>query len=188
MILKLKGWYQNMKAVMWLDKNLEKYVLMFLLALMVCVMSYMVFMRFVLNNAPFWSNRVAQYSFVISTFFSISYCIRRNSSLKIDVLLEVVPTAVRKGLAVTVKVILLVFFAMLTYASWGVIGSFIQLGTRDTTLDIPMYYIFTIVLICFALTTIRCIQALVFEFFPEKSPEGIVGKALPSVQSLVENK
>ncbi|MCL2619048.1 MAG: TRAP transporter small permease [Defluviitaleaceae bacterium] len=168
-----------MGFIKWLDKNFEKYVLMSLLVVIVCVMSYMVVMRFVFNNAPFWSDRVAQYSFVISTFFSISYCIRRGSSLKIDILLKAVPSAVSKVMSVCVKVLMLVFFSLLTYAAWGVIESFVQLGTRDTALDIPMYYFYSVTFFALVLTTIRCVQTLVFEFFPEKNPEILASIAAP---------
>jgi len=156
-----------MNALKWLDKNLEKYILVCLLIVIVCVVSHMVFMRVVFNSPPFWSGRVSQYAFVISTFFSISYCIRRGASLKIDMLLGFSSNAVRKAITVSVKVIMLVFFALLTYASWGVIGQFTQLGTIDTALEVPMSFFFSIIFLGFVLTTIRCVQALVFEFFPE---------------------
>ncbi|MCL2616080.1 MAG: TRAP transporter small permease [Defluviitaleaceae bacterium] len=157
-----------MKVLKWLDKNLEIYILICLLILIVCVMSYMVFMRFAMNHTPFWPSRVAQYSFIISTFFSVSYCIRRGASLRIDVLLTAAPAVVSRALSIAVKIIMLAFFAMLAYASWGVIGGFIDLGTRDTALNIPMYHFFTVVFVSFIITTIRCAQVLVFEFFPEK--------------------
>jgi TRAP-type C4-dicarboxylate transport system permease small subunit len=160
-----------MKVIKWLDKNFEKYVLLFLLVLITCVMSYLIFMRFVLNNPPFWADRVAQYSLVISTFFSISYCIRRGSSLKIDVLVNALPKVLLKAVVVVVKVILIAFFLLFTYASIGVVQSFNQLGTIDTALGIPMSVFYSFVVFGFVLATIRSVQVLVFEFFPEKDPE-----------------
>ena len=163
-----------MKAIKWLDKNLEKYILVFLLVAITSILSLQVFMRFIMNSPTFWSDRVAQLSLVISTFFSISYCIRRGSSLKIDLLIKAVPPLVRKMLIVLVKGILLVLFSLLAVASWGTLGQYIERGTTDAALGIPIMYLYAVVFFAFVLTVIRCVQTLFFEFFPEKNPEILV--------------
>jgi len=160
-----------MKVIKWLDKNFEKYILVFLLIVMASVLSLQVFMRFIVNSPTFWSDRVAQLSLVISTFFSISYCIRRGSSLKIDLLLKAVPKPVSKAMALLVKTIMLVFFSLLALASWGTLGQYAERGTTDVALGIPLTYLYAVVVFGLVLTVVRCIQVLVFEFFPEKNPE-----------------
>jgi len=158
-------------AVKWLDKNFEKYILVFLLIVITGVLSLNVVMRFIFNSPTFWSDRVAQLSLVISTFFSISYCIRRGSSLKIDLLVKAVPAHATKAITLLVKVILLAFFGLLCAASWGTLGQYLERGTTDAALGIPISYLYVLVFIGLSLTVIRCVQALVFEFFPEKNPE-----------------
>ncbi|MCL2578419.1 MAG: TRAP transporter small permease [Oscillospiraceae bacterium] len=162
------------KAIKWLDKNFEKYILVFLLILITGVLSLQVFMRFVVNSPTFWSDRVAQLSLVISTFFSISYCIRRGSSLKIDLLIKAVPAPVAKVMAVLVKVIMLVLFSLLAAASWGTLGQYVERGTTDAALGIPIQYFYMVVFFALSLAVVRCVQALIFEFFPEKNPEVLV--------------
>lgn len=165
-----------MHIIKWLDKNFEKYVLLFLLVIITVVMSYLILMRFIFNNPPFWADRIAQYSLVISTFFSISYCIRRGTSLKIDVVINAFPAALLKVVKICVKVLLLGFFLLFTYASFGVVESFNQLGTLDVALGLPMSFFYSFVSFGFILASIRSVQSLWFEFFPEKDPEDISTK------------
>lgn len=160
-----------MHVIKWLDKNFEKYVLLFLLIVITSVLSLNVFMRFVLNSATAWSDRVAQISLVISAFFSISYCIRRGSSLKIDLLIKSLKPAVGKAVMICVKILMLLSFFMLMLGSWGTLGQYIERGTTDSALGIPLTYMYSLVFFGFVLTVIRCVQSLFFEFFPEKNPE-----------------
>ena len=160
-----------MKAIKWLDKNFEKCILVSLLIVMVSVLSLQIFMRFVLNSPTFWSDRVAQLSLVISAFFSISYCIRRGSSLKIDLVTKALPKVAFKAINLIVKLIMLILFSLLALASWETLGQYLERGTTDAALGIPISSLYILVFIAFVLTVIRCIQALVFEFFPEKNPE-----------------
>jgi len=160
-----------MKGIKWLDKNFEKYILVFLLVVMAGVLSFQVVMRFIANSPTFWSDRVAQLSLVISMFFSISYCIRRGSSLKIDLLTKSVPKPAQKVIGILVKVIMLVLFSLLAIASWETLGQYLERGTTDAALGIPLSHFYTVVFIALALTVVRCVQVLIFEFFPEKNPE-----------------
>jgi len=160
-----------MKVIKWLDKNFEKCILVSLLVVMAGVLSFQVIMRFVVNSPTFWSDRVAQLSLVISMFFSISYCIRRGSSLKIDLLTKSVPKVAQKVISLVVKVIMLILFSLLTIASWETLGQYLERGTTDAALGIPISSLYIVVFIALALTVIRCAQVLIFEFFPEKNPE-----------------
>ena len=155
----------------WLDKNFEKYILVTLLIVITSVLSLQVVMRFIFNSPTFWSDRVAQLSLVISAFFSISYCIRRGSSLKIDLIVKSVPAPAAKALTLLVKLIMLAFFTLLASASWVTLGQYIERGTTDAALGLPITYLYILVFAGLVLTVVRCVQALVFEFFPEKNPE-----------------
>jgi len=167
-----------MKVIKWLDKNFEKYILVFLLVMMLSVLSLNVFLR-IFNAETHWAARVAQLCLVISSFFSVSYCIRRGSSLKIDLLLKSIPPIAQKIMVFTVKLILLILFSLLAIASWGTLGQYLELGTTDAALGIPLSNFYILVFIGFVVTVIRCIQSLFFEFFPEKNPE-VLAKMIPS--------
>jgi len=162
-----------MIVIKWLDKNFEKYVLFVLLITITLCLSLNIVMRFFFNNPFAWTDRVAQLSFVISAFFSISYCIRRGSALKIDLLTKKLPESMSRILLIIVKLIMLAAFALLTVGAWGTLNQYVAQGTTDAALGIPLTIIYALILFGFVLTIIRTIQSLVFEFFPEKNPEVI---------------
>jgi len=162
-----------MNVIKWIDKNFEKYVLLILLVTITLMLSLQIVLR-IFNSSQPWTDRVAQLSFVVSAFFSISYCIRRGSALKIDLLTKKLPEAVNKVLLIVVKIIMLAGFGLLTVGAWGTLGQYVDQGTTDAALGIPLTFVYSFVFFGFALTIIRTIQSLVFEFFPEKNPEVIV--------------
>ena len=78
-----------MKLLHWLDDNLEEMLLIILLTAMTLVMGVQVFSRYILNASLSWSEELTRYLFIWSAFISISYCIKKWISIKIDQLINV---------------------------------------------------------------------------------------------------
>ena len=72
-----------MKLLKKIDKNLERWVMFVLLAGMTLVLGIQIFCRFVLNNSLTWSEELARFMFIWSTFLSIGFCLKEGISLKI---------------------------------------------------------------------------------------------------------
>ena len=62
-----------------------------LLAGMTLVLGIQIFCRFVLNNSLTWSEELARFMFIWSTFLSIGFCLKEGISLKIDTLISLFP-------------------------------------------------------------------------------------------------
>ena len=77
-----------MKLLKKIDKNLERWVMFLLLAGMTLVLGIQIFCRFVLNNSLTWSEELARFMFIWSTFLSIGFCLKEGISLKIDTLIS----------------------------------------------------------------------------------------------------
>ena len=80
-----------MKAVKWLDDNLEEFLLMTL------IMGIQVFSRYALGMSLSWSEELTRYLFIWSGFLSVSYCSKRCLSIKIEQFVAMFP---RRGRAV----------------------------------------------------------------------------------------
>jgi TRAP-type C4-dicarboxylate transport system permease small subunit len=147
------------KIVKNLDENLEKYILILLLIIMTVVMFSQVFMRYVLNNSITWAEEFTRYCFIFSTFFSISYCIKKNSSLRIDMVVRLLPDSISKVIDLVAKVLILVFFIYFTFAAFDVVQKSMNVPVpqKSPALQMPMYVIYMSVLVGFLLTTIRSI-------------------------------
>lgn len=80
-----------MKVIKLLDDKLEEILLIVLLVAMACIMGIQVFCRYVLNFSLSWSEELTRYMFIWSCFISISYCIKRWISIKVDQVINMFP-------------------------------------------------------------------------------------------------
>ena len=102
-----------MKLLKKIDKNLERWVMFVLLAGMTLVLGIQIFCRFVLNNSLTWSEELARFMFIWSTFLSIGFCLKEGISLKIDTLISLFPKKVQAVILLLGDVVMTVFFLYL---------------------------------------------------------------------------
>ena len=148
------------KFLKWLDNDLEETILMILLVIMACVMMLQVIMRYVFTNSLSWPEEFCRYTFVVSGFLSIGYCIRKDKMLKVDILLGFFPDWLKKAVDLIGRVITLVFFAYLTYYSYFYVLNAKSTGVKSSALKLPMWMLYSSVFIGCALGVIREIQDL----------------------------
>ena len=107
-----------MKLLKKIDKNLERWVMFVLLAGMTLVLGIQIFCRFVLNNSLTWSEELARFMFIWSTFLSIGFCLKEGISLKIDTLISLFPKKVQAVILLLGDVVMTVFFLYLLPSAW----------------------------------------------------------------------
>lgn len=107
-----------MKLLKKIDKNLERWVMFLLLAGMTLVLGIQIFCRFVLNNSLTWSEELARFMFIWSTFLSIGFCLKEGISLKIDTLISLFPKKVQAVILLLGDVVMTVFFLYLLPSAW----------------------------------------------------------------------
>lgn len=108
-----------MKLLKKIDKNLERWVMFVLLAGMTLVLGIQIFCRFVLNNSLTWSEELARFMFIWSTFLSIGFCLKEGISLKIDTLISLFPKKVQAVILLLGDVVMTVFFLYLLPSAWS---------------------------------------------------------------------
>ena len=104
-----------MKIIRWLDDNLEEALLIALLVMMTLLMGLQVFSRYILNASLSWSEELTRYLFIWSGFLSISYCIKKWISIKIDQVILMFPKPVYVVAQLVLNVILFALFAFLAW-------------------------------------------------------------------------
>ena len=133
-----------MKLLKKIDKNLERWVMFVLLAGMTLVLGIQIFCRFVLNNSLTWSEELARFMFIWSTFLSIGFCLKEGISLKIDTLISLFPKKVQAVILLLGDVVMTVFFLYLLPSAW----------------EIPMYFVQGSLMVGFALAAFRAAQGV----------------------------
>lgn len=152
-----------MKFFKKLDQSLEEWILGALLIGMAVILLIQILMRAFLGNSLTWAEEVARYFYVWSVFLSIGYTIRINNILRVDLLVSFIPKAIRKYYEVLLSLIQAALFAFLAYKSVTVVLNVQISGQTSPALEIPMYLVYCIVPIGFALASLRSIQRIYFD-------------------------
>lgn len=153
-----------MKVIKWLDDHLEEVLMTLLLIAISVVMIVQVIARRVFNSSLSWSDELARYLLVWSAFLSVSYCVKKRISIKIDQFQNALPERAIPWIKMLRHTIVFLFcIIMLPYAATYVQQA-VASGATGASIRIPMYYIQSAPLVCFVLLAIRVAQAWVREF------------------------
>lgn len=120
-----------------------------------------VFFRYVLNDSLSWTEEVSRYGLVYVTFIGCSLAVRKRSHIRIDFIDLILPSQASKVLKIINDVICLLFFIFMGYKAYQIIG--ILHTTKSTALQVPMSYIYTVILIGFIFSSVRLISSYLFK-------------------------
>lgn len=143
-----------------LDSKLEEIPLIIFFFLMVIIMGVQVFCRYVLNNSLSWSEELTRYMFIWCGFLSISYCVRNNNSIRIEMLTNLLPLKWQKVVRFIEYALMIFFFGCLCLGSWEfLVSSFVSKQVSPAA-GLPMYVVQIAPLVGSVLALIRTFQSL----------------------------
>lgn len=143
----------------WLNDNIEEFLMAILLCLIVIIMGLQVIMRYVFNSSLPWSEELVRYFFVWTSFLSLSYCIKNESSIKVVQLINIMPKRVQYYMKVITNIIILLFLILLTKISIEVVVNTYLKHTTSPAVGLPMYLVQFSTVLGFILSVIRIIQS-----------------------------
>jgi TRAP-type C4-dicarboxylate transport system permease small subunit len=149
-----------MRVLKWLDECLEETLLVIFLAVISCVMLLQVVMRAIGNSLP-WPEEFCRYVYVWTVFFSLGYTVRKGNMLRVNVVVDLLPQAPRKVLAILVNLGCLAVFAVFCANSWSVVAAIAASAQKSTAMGLPMRLVYLCTVAGFALATVRTAQAIV---------------------------
>ena len=129
-----------------------------LLAGMTIVLGIQIFFRFVLNNSLTWSEELARFMFIWSTFLSIGFCLKEGISLKIDTLIALFPEKVQDIIWLAGDAVMLVFFLYMIPSTWEFAYASVLNGQTSAACGLPMYFVQGSLFIGFVLAAFRAGQ------------------------------
>lgn len=136
--------------------------MMVMLAAIAAVMGFSVVMRYGLNDSLSWAEEICKYLFVWSTFLSASLCLKRRSSIKIDMLLLALPANMQRFLLIIGDIVMLAFFLYMLKAAWTVTSGLYVSQQTSPALELKMYWIYLSTVVGFALCVFRLLQRMYF--------------------------
>lgn len=150
--------------IRWLDDKLEEILMALLLLGISSIVIAQVFFRYLFNNSLSWSDELTRYFLVWSTFLSVSYCVKKRISIKIDQFQNALPGDLIPWVKMLRHTLVFAFCLTLLPFAWDYVMQSVDNQSTSSALKIPMYYIQSAPLLCFALLALRVAQAWVREF------------------------
>lgn len=152
------------KQLHWLDDHLEEILMTCLLIGISSIVIAQVFARYLFNNSLTWSDELTRYFLVWSAFLSVSYCVKKRISIKIDQFQNALSKPVIPWIKMIRHTIVFLFCIIMLPYAWAYVQQSIDNGSTSSALNIPMYYIQSAPLVCFALLSYRVAEAWIREF------------------------
>ena len=144
------------RSIQKVDKCLsmiENAVIILGLSAMFLILLAQVIMRYVFSRPLTWSEEAARFIFVYVSFIGISYAYRQKGHIRMEVVVNLFPQAVRRGLEVLINLGTIALFCYMIHFSFRFIG--IQAGVKATATHIPMSIVYTALPLGMALSCVR---------------------------------
>lgn len=144
------------RSIQKVDKCLsmiENTVIILGLSAMFLILLAQVIMRYVFSRPLTWSEEAARFIFVYVSFIGISYAYRQKGHIRMEVVVNLFPQAVRRGLEVLINLGTIALFCYMIPFSFRFIG--IQAGVKATATHIPMSIVYTALPLGMALSCVR---------------------------------
>lgn len=150
-----------MKVLKWLDDHFEETFLAVFLAV-ICVVELA---QVIIRKIPFipsltWAEEFCRFLWIWSVFISLPYTIRKSSMLRVTVVLDLLPQTGRKIVNILVDVFVLASMALCAYHSVAVVKAILKSGETSPAMLWPMWFVYSFMLIGFALATVRAVQMM----------------------------
>ena len=154
--------------------NIDLFLAIVALAVLVIVTFFGVFMRYAFNNPFVWLDEVQMTVIVWLTCFGASAAVRHGGHIAIDMFVTLLPQKVQRVIGVVTFLAILVMLCFLAWNGFGLVRQQLQFKRVTDILMLPRAYIFA------ALPISTCVMIL--SFIAGGVKEILHPKIAPSVQ------
>lgn len=117
------------------------------------------FTRYAMNDSASWTEEIARYLLICTTFIGAAIGVRKNNHIQVDFLYRVLPAPLMRVMSILVdaaRILFLGYATFLTYQLLQRIG-----GQQMSVVDLPIGLVYGVVLVGFALMTYRSIDVAI---------------------------
>lgn len=165
-----------MKILQWLNENLEEKLMGICLWSIVVIMGIQVIMRYVFQSSLTWSEEFSRYLFIACAFIGMSYGIKEKTHMRIDILETFIPK-LKKPLEIIGDASFLFFAIYLIGPGMSVISALKASGQASPAARMPMYLVYSVLLVGLMLVVFRIVQKYGMQFnglqFKQKNPKEV---------------
>lgn len=149
-----------MRLIKILDQYLEETVVVMMLTGMTLLVGFQVIMRYVMHDSLSWSEELSRYMFIWMINIGISYGVRTNRHISVDVLATILSKKKAAFLSVLADILFFIFSVTVIMYGIEVVQRIIRMGQSSPALEIPMAWVYSSLPIGFFLVSIRLLQSI----------------------------
>lgn len=117
------------------------------------------FTRYAMNDSASWTEEIARYLLICTTFIGAAIGVRKNNHIQVDFLYRILPKPLMRVMSTLVDVARIAF---LGYATWLTFQLLQRIGGQQmAVVDLPIGLVYSVVLVGFALMTWRSIDVAI---------------------------
>ncbi len=162
-----------MKIIKWLDDNLEAASLIFMLCALTALVMLQIFMRYVLGTPLSWSEELCRMLLVWSGFFSIGYCAKKVTTIRLDTILLLMPVGMQRVVMTITTLLMITLLVFLANGAFTLVKNTANIGSVMAGLLIPQYWLYVGPLLGLCLGAFRFAQYLITSrFFSNLADKG----------------
>ena len=122
-----------------------------------------VVLRYGFNYSLAWSEELVREVIILTTFIGCSAAIKARSMIKIDALVQLVPS-LKTPLAIFSHLVTLFFAGMMVYYGWKMAALQVMTHQKTIILEIPLVYLYAILPIMGVMMFLRTVQMMYQDF------------------------
>ena len=143
-----------------LNKNAERWALLFFYVLLVSTMAIEVIRREVFSYSSIWGEEVVRYAFIYLAWIGAASAVRERAHIRIDVIMHYVPAQVKTLIYILGDLVMLSVAVVALYWSFETVLVSWKFGSVSHGLRISMVWFLAAVPVGFSLMVFRLIQSL----------------------------
>ena len=117
--------------------------------IMTVAVLYGVVMRFILRLPNQYGEEVSRYFMVMCCFLGIGLVERENGNMKIDIITNLLPETIGRRISFLARILTIIGYTALGVLASRYVGSIYSLNQVSTALKVPMYIIYSFVMVGF---------------------------------------
>ncbi|MEW6141010.1 MAG: TRAP transporter small permease [Thermodesulfobacteriota bacterium] len=122
-----------------------------------------VVLRYGFHYTLAWSEELVREVIIYTTFIGCTVAVRNRSTIKIDALVQLVPS-LKIPLSYFSNVVTLIFASMMFYYGWKMAAMQVMTNQKTIIMEIPLVYLYAILPLMGATMFIRTIQVMYQDF------------------------
>lgn len=142
----------------WLDLNFEKALIVVVTAMMVSVLLFQVFCRYILNASISWAEELSIFGMIWLTYFGTSLAITQRRHIRVMLFSQLLSNASNKIVDILSDVIFFIFIAIATYGTMKMVIFTYNTNQTAAASGIPTCIVIAGIPLAFILCCFRLIQ------------------------------